>query len=53
MALAGIMAAALIGFDPIGLIVVAAAIFGAYMALNIGANDVAKQYGPGSGCARP
>jgi len=49
MALAGIMAAALIGFDPIGLIVVAAAIFGAYMALNIGANDVANNMGPAVG----
>lgn len=49
MALTGIIAAALIGFDPMGLIVVAAAIIGAYMALNIGANDVANNMGPAVG----
>ena len=49
MALTGIIAAALIGFDPLGLIVVAAAIIGAYMALNIGANDVANNMGPAVG----
>ncbi|MCC1481373.1 inorganic phosphate transporter [Roseibaca sp. Y0-43] len=49
MAMTGIIAAALIGFDPLGLIVVAAAIIGAYMALNIGANDVANNMGPAVG----
>lgn len=49
MALTGIVAAVLIGFDPLGLIVVAAAIIGAYMALNIGANDVANNMGPAVG----
>lgn len=49
MALTGIVTAVLIGFDPMGLIVVAAAIIGAYMALNIGANDVANNMGPAVG----
>ncbi len=49
MALTGIVTAVLIGFDPLGLIVVAAAIIGAYMALNIGANDVANNMGPAVG----
>ena len=49
MALTGIATAMLIGFDPLGLIVVAAAIIGAYMALNIGANDVANNLGPAVG----
>lgn len=49
MALTGIVTAMLIGFDPLGLIVVAAAIIGAYMALNIGANDVANNMGPAVG----
>lgn len=49
MALTGLVASVLIGFDPLGLIVVAAAIIGAYMALNIGANDVANNMGPAVG----
>ncbi|TVS06065.1 MAG: anion permease [Rhodobacteraceae bacterium] len=49
MALTGLITAALIGFDPLGLIVVAAAIIGAYMAINIGANDVANNMGPAVG----
>ena len=49
MALTGIVTAVLIGFDPLGLIVVAAAIIGAYMAINIGANDVANNMGPAVG----
>ncbi|MCC5992234.1 MAG: inorganic phosphate transporter [Rhodobacteraceae bacterium] len=49
MALTGIVTAMLIGFDPLGLIVIAAAIIGAYMALNIGANDVANNMGPAVG----
>lgn len=49
MAVTGLATAVLIGFDPLGLIVVAAAIIGAYMALNIGANDVANNMGPAVG----
>ncbi len=49
MALTGLVTAAVIGFDPLGLIVVAAAIIGAYMAINIGANDVANNMGPAVG----
>ena len=49
MALTGLVTAVLIGFDPLGLIVVAAAIIGAYMAINIGANDVANNMGPAVG----
>lgn len=49
MALTGIVTAVLTGFDPMGLIVVAAAIIGAYMAINIGANDVANNMGPAVG----
>ncbi|MCC5956885.1 MAG: inorganic phosphate transporter [Natronohydrobacter sp.] len=49
MAITGLITAVLIGFDPLGLIVVAAAIIGAYMALNIGANDVANNMGPAVG----
>ena len=49
MALTGLVTAALIGFDPLGLVVVAAAIIGAYMAINIGANDVANNMGPAVG----
>jgi len=37
------------GQQPVSLIVVAAAAFGAYMALNIGANDVANNMGPAVG----
>lgn len=49
MALTGLITAVLIGFDPMGLIVVAAAVIGAYMAMNIGANDVANNMGPAVG----
>ena len=49
MAITGLITAVLIGFDPLGLIVVAAAIIGAYMAINIGANDVANNMGPAVG----
>lgn len=49
MAITGLVTAVLIGFDPLGLIVVAAAIIGAYMAINIGANDVANNMGPAVG----
>lgn len=42
-------AAVVMGAAPKGLIVIAAAAFGAYMALNIGANDVANNMGPAVG----
>ncbi|GAA5543876.1 inorganic phosphate transporter [Brucella sp. NBRC 113783] len=47
--LAGLGAAMLLGQTSQTLIVVAAAVFGAYMALNIGANDVANNMGPAVG----
>ncbi|MCH4542307.1 MULTISPECIES: inorganic phosphate transporter [Brucella/Ochrobactrum group] len=47
--LAGLGAAMLLGQTSQMLIVVAAAVFGAYMALNIGANDVANNMGPAVG----
>jgi PiT family inorganic phosphate transporter len=46
---AGLSAGIIFGGDPINLIVVVAAVFGAYMALNIGANDVANNMGPAVG----
>lgn len=46
---AGLAAAVLFGQSPVNLVVVAAAVFGAYMALNIGANDVANNMGPAVG----
>lgn len=49
VAVCTIAAAVFIGGAPKGLIVVAAAAFGAYMALNIGANDVANNMGPAVG----
>jgi len=47
--LAGLAAAILLGTTPINFVVVAAAAFGAYMAVNIGANDVANNMGPAVG----
>jgi PiT family inorganic phosphate transporter len=47
--IAGIGAALLFGPLPVNMIVVAAAVFGAYMAINIGANDVANNMGPAVG----
>ncbi|WP_423211201.1 inorganic phosphate transporter [Paracoccus yeei] len=47
--LAGLAAAMLLGQSGEMLIVVTAAVFGAYMALNIGANDVANNMGPAVG----
>ncbi|MGI9368147.1 MAG: inorganic phosphate transporter [Ruegeria sp.] len=47
--IAGLVAAFLFGQDNNTLIVVLAAMFGAYMALNIGANDVANNMGPAVG----
>ncbi|MCF3593123.1 inorganic phosphate transporter [Rhodobacteraceae bacterium LMO-12] len=45
----GLAAALFFGQMPINMVVVAAAVFGAYMALNIGANDVANNMGPAVG----
>jgi inorganic phosphate transporter, PiT family len=47
--LTGLAAAILLGQFPVNMVVVTAAIFGAYMALNIGANDVANNMGPAVG----
>ena len=49
MVVAGLGAALIFGGTPTSWVVVAAAIFGAYMALNIGANDVANNMGPAVG----
>ncbi|MEW9919555.1 inorganic phosphate transporter [Marimonas sp. MJW-29] len=49
MVLAGIIAAIFFGQQPVNYVVVAAAVFGAYMAVNIGANDVANNMGPAVG----
>lgn len=46
---AGLMAALFFGGGGHGTIVIMAAVFGAYMALNIGANDVANNMGPAVG----
>ncbi len=47
--LAGLGASLFLGHSSSNLIVVIAAVFGAYMALNIGANDVANNMGPAVG----
>ena len=47
--IAALAAAVLFGQTPTSLVVVIAAAFGAYMALNIGANDVANNMGPAVG----
>ncbi len=49
MMLAGVVALVAAGQSPDMLMVAAAAVFGAYMALNIGANDVANNMGPAVG----
>lgn len=49
LALAGIFASFYVGAGANAVIVVAAAAIGAYMALNIGANDVANNVGPAVG----
>ncbi|MFQ6754149.1 inorganic phosphate transporter [Cereibacter sphaeroides] len=46
---AGVAASVIVGGTPNALVIVAAAAFGAYMALNIGANDVANNMGPAVG----
>ncbi|WP_109465958.1 inorganic phosphate transporter [Albibacillus kandeliae] len=47
--MAGIAAAVFFGNSPNSFVVIAAAVFGAYMAINIGANDVANNMGPAVG----
>ena len=47
--IAALVAAVLFGQQPTSYIVIAAAAFGAYMAINIGANDVANNMGPAVG----
>ena len=49
LAIVGLAAIALIGAQPGAFIVVVAAVIGGYMALNIGANDVANNMGPAVG----
>ena len=49
MVIAGLGAALFFGTYPNNTVVVVAAVFGAYMALNIGANDVANNMGPAVG----
>lgn len=46
LGLVGVIAALALGFGPSTYIIVAAAVFGGYMAINIGANDVANAVGP-------
>ncbi len=47
--IAAVVAAVFFGQTPVSFVVVAAAAFGAYMAVNIGANDVANNMGPAVG----
>ena len=47
--LAGLVSVILLGQFPVNMVVVSAAVFGAYMAINIGANDVANNMGPAVG----
>jgi PiT family inorganic phosphate transporter len=49
IAMATLAAGLAFGASPEALLVVAAAAFGAYMAINIGANDVANNMGPAVG----
>ncbi len=49
LAIAGVLASTQIGGSQNGLLMVVAAIIGGYMALNIGANDVANNVGPAVG----
>ncbi len=49
LVLAGLTAAVLFGQADGSVMVVAAAVFGAYMAINVGANDVANNMGPAVG----
>lgn len=47
--LAGFLASLILGWSNDSLVIIAAAAIGAYMALNIGANDVANNVGPAVG----
>jgi len=47
--LVGLLASFILGWDADNYIIIAAAAIGAYMALNIGANDVANNVGPAVG----
>ncbi|KPQ05841.1 MAG: inorganic phosphate transporter, PiT family [Rhodobacteraceae bacterium HLUCCA12] len=49
LVLVAVVATAFLGAQPGALIVIAAAVIGGYMALNIGANDVANNMGPAVG----
>lgn len=49
LAIAGALTAAQVGLAPTGILIIVAAIIGGYMALNIGANDVANNVGPAVG----
>jgi len=49
LALAGIFASSFIGAQPNAVFIIIAAMLGGYMALNIGANDVANNIGPAVG----
>jgi PiT family inorganic phosphate transporter len=49
LAIAGIIAGFHIGTEPNAVIIIGAAVIGGYMALNIGANDVANNVGPAVG----
>ncbi|HSD93067.1 MAG TPA: inorganic phosphate transporter [Methyloceanibacter sp.] len=49
LAVAGILASSQIGTAPNGLLMIVAAVIGGYMALTIGANDVANNVGPAVG----
>jgi len=49
MAFAGLEAALVLGTSPTTIMAMVAAVFGAYLALNIGANDVANNMGPAVG----
>ena len=49
MAFAGLEAALVMGTSPTTIMAMVAAVFGAYLALNIGANDVANNMGPAVG----
>jgi PiT family inorganic phosphate transporter len=49
MVLAGLAALALMGGQPGAFVVMGASVIGAYMAINIGANDVANNMGPAVG----
>lgn len=49
LAVAGILASSQVGAAPNGIVIIVAAVIGGYMALTIGANDVANNVGPAVG----